>query len=101
MDSAYVIIHVCGSKNVNAGFVRELNVIDICAVGFDVGPVVNVVVGIHQTNVFDPTESLLGKLGVGSIVCISGKPSSQIEEATIGNRVLVIVSSEVWVHLPS
>jgi hypothetical protein len=63
--------------------------------------VVDVVVRIHQSNAGNPIPSLLCLLCVCIVVCVSSKTSTKVEEAAVRDRVLVIVSGKVLVHLPS
>ena len=97
----YVVIHGGSTERPDAHVVRELDLVDICAVRFDVSTIIDIVLGVHQPDARHPIPSLLRKGGICIIVCVSGKAGTEVEETAIGNGVLVIVSRKILVHLPS
>ena len=97
----YVVVHIRCSEQVNTHVVGELDLVDIRAVRLDVGSIINVVVCVHQSNILYPIPNSFRVLGVGIVIGVSGKSSTEIEEAAVRDRVLVIVSGEIWVYLPS
>lgn len=66
----------------------------------DVATIVDMIISIHVTHIPDPIPSRLGMFVVRVVVSVSSKSSGDIEEAAIGDGVLVIVASEIWVDLP-
>jgi hypothetical protein len=69
----------------DACVVRELRHVDISAISFDVGTIVNVVTFVHVSNTFHPNPRLLGILAIGIVTSIPSQPSADVEKATIGN----------------
>lgn len=95
-----MVIHHSSTQCPYAHVVRELDAVDIRAVGFDVGTVVNPIILIDQTDASRPVPSFLRDISVGIIVGVPSKTSAKVEEASIGNGILVVVSAEERVHLP-
>lgn len=98
--STHMIIHGCSTQEPHSHIVRELDLVDIRAISLDMGTVVDLVIGVYQPYAGCPIPNLLGVVSVGVIVGVSGKPGAEVEEASIRNGVLVVVTTEVRVHLP-
>lgn len=47
--------------------------------------IVNVIVGVHESNSNHPVPSLLGPVGISLIARVSGQSGAQIEEAAVCN----------------
>lgn len=80
-----MIPHECGALDVDGIVVGELCPVDVGAVVFNVGTVVDVVVRIHETDTSDPVPSRLCPVGIGLVLGVSRKSSTQVEETTIGD----------------
>jgi hypothetical protein len=100
-NRTYIVVHVCCAEREDCHVVRELDLVDIGAIRSNVSTIINIPLGIHQSNSLDPIPGLLGVLSIGIIVRVFGQSSADIEEASVRNRVLVVVSGEIWIHLPS
>lgn len=61
----------------------------------DVAAVVNVPVLVDVADVSDPVERLLGPFGIGAVVGVASKAGAEVEEAGVGNGVLLIPISEM------
>lgn len=99
--STYVVVHIRCAEEPNAHVVGELNLVDICAVRLDVCTIIDVIICVHESDVLNPGPDTFYVLSVGVVVCVSCKSSAYVEKAAVGDGVLVIVSSEIWVYLPS
>jgi hypothetical protein len=89
---AYVIVHVCGAEEEDAGVVTELDVVYLGAVQQIVGAVVNVVLLVNQSNSRDPVPGLVRPVRVGLVVGVSSKASTKIEKAAVRDGVLVVIA---------
>jgi hypothetical protein len=74
--------------------------IDIGAVGLDVCSVIDVIILVHQTDSRNPVPDYLCVLSICVVVGVASESSTKIEEASVCNGVLVVVSGEIWVNLP-
>jgi len=99
--STYIVVHVCSAQGPYGHIVGELDLVDIRAVGFDMGTIVNSVVLVHQPNTPDPIPDHFDMLSVTIVASVPGETCTNIEEAAIGNGVLVIITSEVRIDLPT
>lgn len=99
--TTYIVVHVCCSKQIHAIVVGELGLVDIGAVGLNVGTVVDVVVVIHESNTSHPVPSGLGPGRVGFVVGVASKTRTEVEEAAVRNAVLVVISVVGEGNLPS
>ena len=64
------------------------------------GTVIEMVVLVHQTHSLGPIERFLGPLSISVVAGIQGQTGTQIEETTVGDRILVVVSSIESEDLP-
>jgi hypothetical protein len=65
------------------------------------GSVVDIVAVVHQADGLDPRPGLLGMLRIRVVTGVSRQSRAQVEEASVGDGVLVIVTRQVRVDLPS
>ena len=96
-----MVIHHCSTKGPHTHVVRELNLVDISAIGLDMGSIVDVVAVIYQAHASCPIPSFLREVGVGVVVGVPRKAGAEVEEAAVRNGVLVVISTEEREHLPS
>lgn len=96
-----MVVHGGGTEEPNSYIVRELYFVDISAVVADVCTIVNVPVCIHESHALDPREGSFRVLRISLVVGVSSKPGRDVEKCSVGNGVLVIVSDQIWVDLPS
>lgn len=85
----------------DAGVVGPLRAVELGAVDGRVGAVVEVVLGVDQAEVLDPVPRLLGLLGVRLVPRVPGQARRDVEEAALGNRVLVRITGVEAVNLPA
>ena len=75
--------------------------IDIGTVDVDVGPIEELVSRAHQSNRGLPVPHGIGPFGIGVITGIDGQTTGDVEEAAVGDGVLVVVSIIEGIDLPS
>ena len=100
-NRTYVVVHVRCSEGEDCHVVRELDLVDIRAIRPNMSTIIDIPICIHQSNSLDPIPGFFGVLSVGGIVGVLGQSGTDIEEAAVRNRVLVIITGEIWIHLPS
>ena len=84
MRAAYKVVHVCSTLNENSSVVRELLLIDICAVFSNMTAIVDLPgLVIHILDSVKPVPGPLGVLGVSCVTSVAGKPRANVEEAAI------------------
>jgi hypothetical protein len=74
--------------------------IDIGAVGLDVCSVIDIIILVHQTDCRNPVPDYLCVLSICVVGGVASESSTKIEEASVCNGVLVVVSGKIWVNLP-
>jgi hypothetical protein len=70
------------------------------AVGLYVRSVIDVIILIHQTDCCNPIPDYLCVLSIRVVVGVSSESSTKVEEASVRNGVLIVVSGKIWVNLP-
>ena len=76
----YVVVHVGGAEGKDAKVVGELSTVDIGAVLFDMGAVVDVVIVVHEPNTPHPVPRLLGPVGVRLVAGVARQSCAEVEE---------------------
>lgn len=69
--ATYVVIHVRRAKKVDGVAVRELGLVYIGAVRFDMGAVVDIIVCVHEADPCDPVPCLFGPVGISCVACVA------------------------------
>lgn len=72
MQCTYVIIHVRGTHKVSANIISPLQLICYCAIIFDLGAIVDEIVGSEQRCRNDPVVGFLRPVCIGLIAGVSG-----------------------------
>lgn len=97
----YIIIHIRRAQQPDCNIIRELHLIDIRAILLDMATIIDMIIRAHQARPLDPVPRLLGVLEVRIIRCIASQPGANIEETSVRNRVLIVISDQVGIDLPS
>jgi hypothetical protein len=84
----------------DGSIVRELSRVDSAAVVIDTCSVVYGIIRADDTNTGDPVPGLHGVLSIRSIVRIPGQTGSHVEEDTISDGILVVVTGIREWNLP-
>lgn len=100
MRNAYNIPQCGSTQHVNTSVVRPLNVVDRSAVECIVRAIVEMIRVVHQPNLAYPVPDLLSPLSVRLVARISSKTCGNVEEAAVGNGVLVVVAAVEGEDLP-
>lgn len=93
---SYDVPHHGSTVQVHASIVAPLDVADVRTVRPIVTAIIEMVAIIailDQPNRICPVPSLLRPLCVRCVACVSGEPRGKIEEAAIGDGVLVVVAA--------
>jgi hypothetical protein len=90
-----MVVHGGSAQEPHAHIVRELDLVDVGAVSLNVGAVVDLVLGVDQSHTGDPVPGLLRMVGIGLVASVPSEASAKVEEAAIGDRVLLGVSSNI------
>lgn len=64
-------------------------------------PIINIISPIHQSHRRDPIPARFCCLRISLVVSVARESGADVEETTVGDRVLVVVACEVGVDLPS
>ena len=75
--------------------------VDVAAIDGRIGPVVEFVVLVHETNRSRPVVHRVGPLRIGLIVGVPCQSCRHVEEAAIRDGILVIVTVVEGENLPS
>lgn len=94
------VVHVGGAHQEGAGVVGPLDQRRVRAVGGGVGAVVDGPGGAHELGGGPPVPGLSGPVGVGLVAGVAGQSGCELEEATVGDAVLVVVSFVEGEDLP-
>lgn len=95
-----VVVHVGGAHEEGAGVVGPLDLGRVRAVNVRVGAVVDGPCRRDELGGCPPVPRFLGPVGVGLVAGVASQSCCQLEEATVGDAVLVIVSSVEGENLP-
>lgn len=95
------VVHVGGPHEEGAGVVGPLDGGWVRAVAVRFGAVVDGPCGRHELRGCPPVPRLLGPVGVRLVAGVAGQSGCELEEATVGDAVLVIVSVVEGEDLPS
>lgn len=81
----YKVVHVGGSEQEDGIVVRELGLVDVCAVGPDVRTIVDIVLCVHESDSGDPIPCLFGPVSISLVSCVPSQPSAEVEKAAVCN----------------
>ena len=91
----YVIVHDGDTVDQDGRVRRELDLVDIGTVCSNVSSIINFIITVHQPYSANPVERFNCKLRICIVVGISRESSSNIEVASISNRILIIVTRKI------
>jgi len=97
---AYIGVHVCGSVEENTGVVSPLKVVHFSTIEQVVKTIIIVVVWRNGSNSPAPIPRLHRPFGICRIISVTSQASGDIEEAALGDCVLVIVAIVERENLP-
>lgn len=100
-EGTYDVIHVRGSEEKDTNIITPTIVIEVSAVLEFVRTIPNSIVLGNHADILAPLVSFLCPVEIGLVPSISSQTSAEVEEAAIGNGVLVVVSSVELRNLPS
>ncbi len=101
LRKSYVVVHGGRSQQENASIVGPLHFVDVATIQRSVRTIIKEVLLIHQTTGLRPIEGLLGPLCVAVVPSVQGETSAKVEEASIRDGVLVVITSIEGEDLPS
>lgn len=74
--------------------------IELCTIQVVITAVIEVVIGVHEADGFGPIPRSVGPFRIGIVAGIDGQACSHIEEASVGDGVLVVVTVVERENLP-
>lgn len=95
-----VVVHGGGAEEEDACVVGEGHFVDLGAVILLVSAIVDVVVLVEESDAAHPFPGLRRVLGIRLVLGVQRETRANVEEAAVGDRVLVAVPVEVTVRLP-
>ena len=101
MGRAYEVVHVRAAGDQGADVVGPVRFDRTGAVASPRRAVPDLVVGCQNGRTGDPVVCLLGPVCVSLVAGVSCESCGELEESSVRNRVLVVVTSVEGVNLPS
>ena len=101
ISEAYIIVHDGCTEQEYSRVVGPLELVDVAAILCCMGSIIEVVIVIHHLYFLCPIERLFGPLRIAVIASIQSQTSTKVEEASIRDGILVIVSGIEGEDLPS
>ena len=100
-DGTYVVVHVSGAHKVGTNVVCPLNWRGLSTIIGDVSSVVDNILARQQGCPHCPVIRLVGPVCIGLVTSVSGKASSKLEKAPVGDTVFVVVTFVKREDLPT